>query len=230
MNKNVKIGIGAAVLILLAVFGLGQYYKQAPQENDNFIKEISRNLAPEDRKVFEDRIVDFVNKLNNSKDSAEKYNLYIQIGFTEYTLGHLQESKNNFLEAIKISPDQYDSHLGLFQTQVDMQDYKGAEASIKKAISIRKGIGDLWRRYIQFKIDRVNAPSSEITALFEEALKDTAQNGDAANSTDIFTSYATWLEKSGNLQSSIEYWKKAIEANPESKKIYQAEIDRIEKK
>jgi tetratricopeptide (TPR) repeat protein len=229
MNSNVRIGIVASALLLMAVLGFAQYNKTHQTQKNNFKTDVPRNLTAEDKKIFEDRISEYKNKLKESKDDAEKYNLFLQIGFNEYAQGHLQASKDSFLEAIKINAEQYDVYVGLFQTQVDMNDYFGAEQSIKKAISIRKGIADLWRRYIQLKIDHENASNDEVTRLFEEALKDTTQQGDVANYVDVVTFYAPWLEKVGDIPKAIEYWKKAIDANPESKTIYQAEIDRINK-
>ncbi len=225
MNNPVKIGIIAAIAIFLVVVGTTLYSEK--KEDDKIVKKIERNFKTEDRKIFEDRVIDYKNKLEESKDDGEKYNLYLNLGQTEYTLGNLLESKQYYEEAIKLDSNQYDVYLGLFLTQVDMQDYSGAETSIRKAMSTRKGIADFWRRYIQMKIDRMNSSNEEVNRLYEEAIREVTQNGDAANKTDIYTSYATWLEKAGDPAKAIEYWKKAIEVNPETKSVYQAEIDRI---
>ncbi len=225
MVRNVKIGIILSILLLAAVAGAGWYAQK--KANDKILKVVERNITPDDRKVFEGRISDLQAKLQASNDNAEKYNLYLQLGQNKYILGLLQESKDYLNEAIKINSDQYDVYLALFLTEFDMRDFEGAEKSIKKAISIRKGIADLWRRHISLKID-TNASKGEVIAIFDQAIKDIQQNGDALNTTDIYTFYATWLEKSGNLAGSIDYWKKAIDVNPANKKVYEAEIKRIE--
>ncbi len=231
MPTKVKLGIGVSILLVLGVLAFTQISVwHAKQVADaKLVKVIKRNITAEDRKVFEDRIIDLQKKLAESKNNDEKYGLYVQLGTYKYTLGLLQDSKDYFSEAIKINADQYDVYDRLFATLVDMQDYQGAEEAIKKAISIRKGNADLWRKYITFKIDRVNASTQETTRLYEEALQDTALNSDVPNNVDILSSYATWLEKIGDIAGAIDKWKKVADINPEDKKLYQAQIDRLQK-
>ena len=226
MPKYYKFGIFAGILIIVVLMGFALSAKKQ-QSQTNFVTEIQRNVTSEDRRVYEDRQADFLKKLSETNDDAEKYNIYLNLGFNSYVLGHLGDSKNYFEQAIQINADQYDVYQGLFHTQIDMEDYIGATASIKKAISIRKGNAGLWRDYIQFEIERVHAPNDFINNLFGEAITDTTQRGDATNYTDVITTYASWLEKVGNLQEAVNYWKKAIESNPDRKVVFQAEITRL---
>ncbi len=226
MNNTTKISIIVCILLVLGVAGYVVYSDK--HKDDAFVKEVQRNITPEDRKVYEDRITDTKTKLESTTDAPARYDFYLYLGYTEYALGHLQSSKEYFEEALKINKEQYDVYNGLFQTQVDMKDNEGAESSIKKAISIRKGNAELWRKYIQFKMN-IGANNDEINGLFVSAENDTRMNGDKSNNTDIYTFYAPWLEKIGSYQAAIDYYNKAIDANPDRKPLYQAEIDRIKK-
>lgn len=77
------------------------------------------------------------------------------------------------------------------------------------------------------KKDKEHASNDEINGLYIEALQKTQTL--LTSYVDIHTAYASWLESVGNLQASKEYWQKAINLNPDNKKQYQAEVDRLNK-
>ena len=224
MNKNVKIGIGIAVLIFLAVAGYSWYNESnKPAEDDKFIKTVERNLSTADRKIFEDRLVEAQNKLTASKTDEERFGWQMQIGYNLQALGRLGQAQDAFEQAIRLKSDDYSGLTALFQVQIDRSDNEGALVSIKTALDKSPNNPDLWRKYIQLETEKFNPSNDSLNNLYLEALSKTN------DSVNIITVYAQFLEKVGEVTKSIEYWQKAIDANPASKKLYQTEIDRINK-
>lgn len=151
----------------------------------------------------------------------------MQQGFQLYGLGRLAESKVSFLAAAEIKNQDPNPFVALFQTQLDMRDYKGALISIKQALSLRDNNPDIWKKYIDLEQNQLVASNDEVNSLYIEAVNKTAGH---PNHADILVSYAIFLEKSGNLQGAIEYWQKALAVNPAGKAQYQAEIERLKER
>jgi tetratricopeptide (TPR) repeat protein len=222
MPRNLKIALAACVTLFLIVAGYAIY--QQENYEASFVKEINRNLSPEDRKIYEDRIAEADRKLAEAQSDTERYNLLMQKGFNLYGLGSLTAAKDVFNQANELNPNDSTALVALYQTQVDMNDPKGALKSIQAALKLKENDPDIWKKYIVLQEEKFNLGNDRISALYSEALVKTNTH------INMVTAYAVWLEKVGNLQSSKEYWQKAIELNPNNKATYEAEIKRIDQK
>ncbi|MBX4204973.1 MAG: tetratricopeptide repeat protein [Candidatus Doudnabacteria bacterium] len=221
MPTRVKIGLALCIAVVLGFAGYAAYQKG--NVNESFVKEINRNLSAGDRKIFEDRVADAKQKLASTQTDDERFGWQMQIGYNLEALGTLSEAQEAFEQAGKIKPDEATSYAALSQVQQERGNYEGAKESIKTAISKQSTNPQYWKNYAQLEIQYLHASNDIISALYSEAVVKTNNN------IDIITTYADWLEKAGNLQGSKEYWQKAIVINPAGKKIYQAEIDKINK-
>jgi tetratricopeptide (TPR) repeat protein len=222
MNNTIKIGLSLAVVIVLTIGGYGFLKKdKAPYQNFTTYKDF--HLTEASKKIYTDKLNEISKQLGSSISDAEKYGLYIQQGFNFYGLGQLQDAKNSYEKALQIKSDDAAAYNALYQTQLEMGDNLGAESSLKKALDLYPVSADAWRKYIQFEADIMHRDDNAINGLYIQAINKTNSN------VDIMTVYAQFLEKTGNLQAAKEYWQKAIIANPKGKKIYQAEVDRLDK-
>lgn len=219
MDNKLKIGIVSAVIIVLGIAAYGIY---ANTEKDNFIKEKEVNLSASDRKIFEDRLTALMEQEKTAQSDEDKFGIYIQQGYNLQSLGKLAEAQAAFDKAIEIKPDDFIGYAVMTQIQLDRGDNEGARSSIKTAIGKNPANADLWKKYIQIEIERFNASNDTINGLYVEAL------GKTSSHIDMTTSYADWLEKAGNLQAAKEYWQQAGVINPNGKKIYDAEIKRLD--
>jgi len=68
----------------------------------------------------------------------------------------------------------------------------------------------------------MQASNEELNNLYREAL-DKTNNG-----VDIITSYAIFLETTGDLQGALDKWKQATVSNPTNKSVYATHIKRLE--
>lgn len=219
--------IPAAIAIVLVIAGI-MYYNRIQNEknlNSSFITEKDPNLTAEQRKIVEDRIAGLNEKIKNPPEGstdAEKYNLYIQIGFQKLNLGKFSEARDSFIDASHLQPDNYAAYVALYQVYLSMTDYNSARESIKKAVSLSPGSPDVWRKYIPLEKEKFGATNEELEKLYSEALKSTGE------SIDILTVYAQFLEEKGDIKGAIEQWKKATVAYATNKDVYQGEIYRLE--
>ena len=213
MNKNLlKIGISILVIIL-GLFLL-------VQPSNNFVEEKDPQLTVEERLIVENRLQEAQKKMAEALTNEEKFYAWMQIGFGQYGLGKYKEAKKSFLEAVDLEPNNYVVYVALYQVDLDRQDNQSARKSIKKAISLKETNPDLWRKYIQLEADRFFASSEELNSFYQEALVKTFSH------IDIETSYAQFLEKSGNLKSALDAWKKIYEQMLDP--LYLGEIERLE--
>jgi tetratricopeptide (TPR) repeat protein len=218
INTKVKLAIAFAVIIVLGFAGYALYNRQKA----DIITEKDPNLSSEDRKTYEDKLSEQDRLLAEAKDDNDKFDALMQQGFYLYGLGKYQESKDKFFGAVDVKPQEYTAFTALYEVQMAMNDNKGAQESISKAISLKKDSADLWKRYIVLEKDRFGADKDKLNGLYIEALRETREN------IDIITSYAAFLESVDNLQASKEYWQKAVVSYPANKAVYEAEITRLD--
>ena len=221
-KKQQILAIIACLLIVGGFVGYNQWNKYKKQTS--FIQEIDRNLSPEDRKVYEDRLVEAEKYIAEAQDNQAQSDALIYQAVQLSGLGQLALARDVFLEAVDINPENYNIYVHLYQVYFEMGDYKQAESGIQKSLELKSDNPDAWTRYILLEVEKFNRPEREIRDLY-------AQAGEAVlEKSDIYTSYARYLEKIGDLQGAKEYWQKAIESNPTGRNIYEAEIKRIDEK
>lgn len=221
MNKEFKLGLVACLVLILLVAGFIWWPHYNYQRN--LIKSVDRHLSQEDQKTYEDRLAQANADLQkNDLSNEQRYNLLMNKGFQLYALGRLSEAVDAFADAARINSQDFTSYVAMYTAQLDMQDNRGAEKSILRAIELKPADADIWKKYIQLQMDRFAANNDQLNSLYQQALDKTHQ------STDIVTAYASWLEKSGDLSKAKEYWQKAAIADSSNKKVYDAQIKRID--
>lgn len=225
MNKQTKLALGISIIIVI-FFALYAGWRDY-QIRKSILSEVPRNLTNEQRAIYETRLSNLDIKIGEAKDDNERYNFYMEKGFNLYGLGKLAESKDWYVKASELSPNDYTSFVALYQTQLDMNDNKGAKASIKKALTLKNDDPDVWKKYIDLEVYRFKLSNEKIKALFVEALNSTSTS---ASRVDVITHYAVYLEKIGELDGAIIQWQRAAELDAGLKTQFEAEISRLQTK
>ena len=221
-NKQLIFGVIIAILLLGGFIGYNRWSESRKQAS--FIQEVDRKLSDEDRKIYEDRLVEAEKFIAEAQDNQAKSDALVYKAVQLSGLGKLALARDVFLEAAKVNPENFNIYVHLYQVYFEMGDYKQAESGIQKSLELKSDNPDAWTRYILLEVEKFNRPEREIRDLY-------AQAGEAVlEKSDIYTSYARYLEKIGDLQGAKEYWQKAIESNPTGRNIYEAEIKRIDEK
>jgi tetratricopeptide (TPR) repeat protein len=221
MKKQYIFGIVMAIIIISG-FVAYPFYQNYKYEKA-IISEKDRSLNAEDKKIYEDRLAAINNQMGSANDD-QKFSLYLQQGFNLYGLGKLAEAKLAYQKSIELKPKSSQAYVALYQTEVEMNDYKEALKNIQKASELESGSSDIWKKYIQLEIDKVKSGNKKIKSLFVLALDKTKTD---PSYPDMISYYATWLEGIGDKTGAKEQWQRAIEANPSASSTYQAEIDRL---
>jgi len=221
MTKEVKLGIGAVVLIvfLFAItVGLNHYnYEQS------ILREKDPKLSEESRKIYEDRLVQAETELVKSElTQDQRYEWLMYKSFQLFGLGKLQSSMDFLTQASLLKPENANPYVMMYTVQMDMQDNRGAHKNIKKALEVNPINPDIWKKYILLERERFGARDEQVRNMYQDALEKT--NGHI----DIVTSFAVFLESAGDLAGAKGQWEKAIEINPANQSAYVSEIARIE--
>ena len=222
MKKQQILAIIACLLIVGGFVGYNQWNKYKKQTS--FIQEIDRNLSPEDRKVYEDRLVEAEKYIAEAADNQAKSDALIYKAVQLSGLGQLALARDVFIEAANANPDNYNIYVHLYQVYFEMGDYKQAESSIKKSLELQPNNPDGWRKYILLEVEKLRRPEREIRGLYAQAQQAVKEK------TDIYTDYARYLENIGDIGGAIEQWQKAQAAHPENYNLYEREIQRLNQK
>src|SRR3989338_1336909 len=219
-NKQIILGIIICLILAGGIAGYSIWQNQT--EQPSFTEEVDRKLTAEDRKIYEDRLREAEKFIAEAKDNQEKSDALIYKAVQLSGLGQLAFARDVFLEAAKVNPENFNIYVHLYQAYFEMEDYKQAETSIQKSLELQPNNPDAWIRYILLEVEKLNKPESEIRGL--EAQAEVA----VKVKTDIYTSFAGYLEKIGDIEGAIKQWEKAIEGFPDNKDIYEAEVNRLE--
>jgi len=225
MIRLIKIGIGIGLLLLILLgASLLNYYN----EQKLIIKEKDPGLTREDLAIYEQRMADGLKRLSEATTDEEKYELYLYLGQQKYGLGKYAEAKDYYKNAEQYNPNrEYGVYTLLYQVELDMRDNQAAKKSILTALELGHKVADNWLKYIILEKDRLGADNDRLIQIYQDAFSATAGTVGEIN---IVTSYAQFLESIGQLDKSIQNWEKATVLYPERKAVYEAEIDRIQKK
>jgi len=221
MTKEMKIGLGlAGVIIVLfgALFILNNY-----NYNQTLIREKNPNLTEEQRQAYDDRLTQAdVQLAKTDLTDQSRYDLHMYKGVQLQGLGKYELAVQSFMEADKVMADNANTYVAMYTAQMDMNDIRGAQKSIRKAIELKPTDPDIWKKYIVMERERFGARDEQVRNMYQEALEKT--NGHI----DIVTSYAVFLEAIGDFGAAKGQWEKAIEINPANQSAYVSEIARIE--
>jgi tetratricopeptide (TPR) repeat protein len=221
MNKKIywiSGGVLALVLIITLAFAFGPDHlpKDAILSKDP-------QLTDQEKQSFRDKITDYQNQLKDgNKNPEEKYLLNTQIGLQYGLLGEYESAREYLIEATKILPDNATAWSQLYVIENLMQAYDFAHKHILKAIELNPTNPQFWQWRLMLEQDSLHLEREDLEKNFQDALSQTNE------SPDIIVLYAKFLEANNDLQGAVQQYKKAIERNPGSKAIYEAEITRIQ--
>jgi tetratricopeptide (TPR) repeat protein len=229
MKKKIFCIFGALMFIgLLVLIGSAVKPKKTGTIDDKpvFQDQIVVNLDVEQKKEIEKQISDTQGKLDAAKKQnvpqAEIEALNLGLAFNKYVLGDLKGALESYTVAANIVPTNPKVWAGLYFVYRDMGDFVNAEDSIKKAVKFNKEDWNMWRNYIDLEQYQFKASKDELDKIYKQALDGTKNN------LNIVTFYAQFLEANNDLQSALNYWKIALEQEPDNL-IYKSEVSRLKK-
>src|SRR3989344_4050754 len=134
-NKQLIFGVIIAILILVGFIGYNRWSESRKQAS--FIQEVDRKLSDEDRKIYEDRLIEAEKFIAEAQDNQTKSDALIYKAVQLSGLGKLASARDVFIEAANVNPENYNIYVHLHQVYFEMEDYKKAEKSIQKSLELQ---------------------------------------------------------------------------------------------
>lgn len=228
-KKHIILILAVVTAIILILSAVGIYFrpKSRLQESPPVNIEVPRNLTAEERKIYEDRLAqgyEILNQYQNNASTtpADFFKVYMHIGFQYYGLGKLTLAEEAYKKAAGFDPRNYNAYTALYTLYLETGENDKALQAIQKAIELAPEKPDVWRKLIELKRDKLGASSEELNGIFQEAIQKTSEH------VDIIKLYAQFLENVGQYQKAWELWNVLHNHYPQEE-IYQREMDRLEK-
>ena len=202
------------IIVLLVIFGgffLFNQKRQAPKiqplPNPPLIKggELITPDKGEDKGVLE-------------KEVVLTYTELITKGHELYLKGVYAGALSYFKKALVLEENDR-IYRSLYSAYLALKDYKNAEMSIQKAVSLSRAIPNNWVEYAYFENYYMKAPFDVVSKIYLDGLEATKDN------IDLITGYIAYLTENKKYPEAIALLEKAIIKNPARKATFQAEID-----
>lgn len=222
MDKKRTILMIAGVAVLVGVLAL---FVLLRDDTSKYIQYKDPQLTLEQKQAIEGRITEVQNKIKQTdpKNTDELFKLYLTLASEYFPLGEYAKSRDNYLRAIDLKPDQPAPYNALATVEYAMADYKSALKHIDKALSLLPQDANYWR----LKIDiakKLEFTRVQVDSIFDAAIKA------ANNHVDITVHRAFYYEEMGDLPAAVAQWKRAMEIDPGRKAMFEQEIARIQLK
>ena len=228
MKKKIFYIFGILIFVgLLVLAGDATKPKKSNIVNNKpvFRDQITVNLDIEQKKEIEKQISNTQEKLDAAKKQnvpqAEIEALNLSLAFNKYVLGDLKGALEAYTIAVNINPTNLEVWTGLYFVYRDRGDFDSAEDSVKKAVKFNPEDWNMWRNYIELEQYQFKVSKDELDKIYKQALEGTKNN------LNIVTLYAQFLEANDDLLSALNYWKIALQQEPDNS-IYKSEISRLE--
>ncbi len=225
MNQKLIVLLSAVIVIAAAIGGWFIYQNGTP--NQEFADYRNPQLEQAQLQPFLARIKEAEKKLEelpkDKKNTPEHFQLLMALGSEYYPIGEYKKALDFYTEASEMFPNEPVPYFARAVIAEARGDYQGSLQYINGGIEHESTNPDYWKFKIGLIQDKIKESPDSVNALYLQALNSTKEHP------DIITTYARFLsEIKGDLVGSVQYWKKAIEKNPEDKAIYEAEIKQIQ--
>lgn len=216
LNKKQLINIVAVILVIVGLFII---LKNKVNISNNPIENIEEQpINAENSQQNEDSDIKTSimaeENFNQSMEKAQEYFSSKQYNLAIKSYEEALSYKNSDLP-----------YSGMFSVYIATANFKKAEESINKAISINSVNTDYWKWKLTLLDEKTNTNFSELKKIYEEGLA----KSHPTSRVNLVIHFAKIAEDNGQKQEAIELWEKAIELYPQNKNVFQAEIDRLSK-
>jgi tetratricopeptide (TPR) repeat protein len=215
-KKKIISIIGVIVLVLGALWFISQGKATTPLlEEENQVAPgvqapLDENTAVQNEQ--EKAPVDVEKKFNESMVKARK-----AFGASDYS-----SAIRYYNEALSYKKDDT-AYVGLYTVYLTQKNWAKALESINKAIAVSALYGDYWKWKLLVMNEGMNASFADLEKVYTEGLPKVKTE----EKINLVTYFADMSARKGEKSYAINLWQKAIEMNPQSKAIYQKEIDAL---
>jgi tetratricopeptide (TPR) repeat protein len=219
-NQKVKnILILLAVLVLAAVFYFTRDKVSPVEKIVNQEELVDKQPENKDVLVVPPKVNEVSVSENNQKFNAAMNNANNAFMKADYNL-----AINYYNEAITYK--KYEgAYIGLYNTYLAQKNWSKALSAINNAINANPLLGDPWKWKILVMDEGIKSSFTDLKKVYEEGYPKVK----TSEKVNLVTYFASLSAKKGEKAYAITLWQKAIELNPDTKDLYQKEIDSLNK-
>ncbi|MBU2575946.1 hypothetical protein KKF64_02575 [Patescibacteria group bacterium] len=194
------------ILVIVVILASATVVIYLYLQEENII--VNPNLPEEYRQTLEADLQTYANELLDDPSNIESY---IKIGTTQQKLGLLSQAEGTFKRALKLPADdkQYLLYLYLGKLYDDMEKFDKADETLRVSTQINPNtpagflaLIDLYKKHYPEKAD-------ELDNIYRAA-------SDYAQSSEIWASYAQFLEDRREYRQAWIYWQEVLRVEPEN--------------
>lgn len=197
------------IVLLVAIVSVVGYYGYNKYQSDYYRDPEITKLTDEQIKNIEVRKQELLIVL---KEFPDYFEVYLELGQIEKNLGNYQQAFKYNKLASKIIPTSSAPYMNMGIYSVELGHYDAAEKYFSKAIKTTpdyylayQKLADLYRNYYKNK-------KAETVAVYESGIE-------ATNSEDLVREFADYLNKNGEKEEALKYYKQLEQASPEDEAI-----------
>lgn len=233
-NKNIIIGVVAAVLIIGGVFYHQKKNEQtiAP-ENTNPVTDVAIEgentiSAPEPEPAKEELLREKVDSANAEELKVQetakkaKWNTAMNNARTAFGKGEYDKSIAFYNEALSYYKTDT-GYSGLFVVYGAQNNIDQARIAIESAIRLNPLFTEYWISKLELLDDKTNVSYEDLQKIYSEGLLKV----DPKTKINLVTYFAGSAEKNGQKSDAISIWEYAKNLYPQNSSVYQGEIDRL---
>jgi tetratricopeptide (TPR) repeat protein len=219
MSKKKVISIIVGVVVVL---GGVWFLMEKRGVTSNLVEE--NQIQPEVQiPLDESKVVEDESEKAPVVDVEKKFNELMVKARTAFGASNYAATIQYYNEALTYKKDDT-AYVGLYTVYLTQKNWTKALESINKAIAVSALYGDYWKWKLLVMAEGMNASFAELEKVYTEGLPKVKSQ----EKINLVTYFADLSAKKGEKSYAVNLWQKAIEMNPESKDVYQKEIDNLE--
>ncbi len=231
MNKKENIKYIKIILIiviaLLVIFALRKNKNDILQDIDNINLEENTEIINEENENGEiDTPVKPVESSNIQINTDTNNKKLFDESLSSGSAALINKEYNTALTHFNKALTYKDSDLvyaRIFSLHSQTKEWNKAIDAINKAINLNPSYTDYWNSKLLVLDEQSNTYFAELKTIYQEGLTKV----DPKTKINLITNFARIAENNGEKNEAIALWETAIETYPQSKDIYQKEIDRL---
>ncbi len=201
------------VLLLVGFFAWRQtaaWKESGEAQTNSFLERVDRGMKEEDRAMFEGQIQKLQAELQEKQGKGERdVNLLLRLGNAYYTIGELAESAKYYRDILSTNPNDAPALENLGQTQLEMTDYAGAEASWRRALQ-SSPYELTYVRLVDLINERIPEHRPQVKEILEHGIVNLGQTY------SFMIRLGDWYALQNDFERAVSHYEVAVQLNPES--------------
>ena len=221
-QRIASILVSILMLVAIGFFAWRQTaaWKDPEGTTETFLERVERGMRSEDRAVFESQLQQLQHEWDEKHAKGERdTQLLLRLGNAYYTIGELKLAADQYRNILSTNPNDAAALENLGQTQLEMGDYLGAEATWVKAIDA----SPFEATYLRM-VELINVHIPEQHARVKDILEHGITN--LGQTYGMMIRLGDWYASEGQYDRAVSHYEVALQLNENAEARKQLEVYR----